>query len=63
MGYQAGDPVRVRFPFDSDGHEVVREGKVIRVMPNGYLRIAFHDAREVDGCIIEQALVAPKHLT
>ncbi|HEX5480711.1 MAG TPA: hypothetical protein VFY79_13425 [Dehalococcoidia bacterium] len=63
MGYEAGDPVRVRFPFDCDGREVVREGKVLRVMPNGYLRIVFHDARDVDGCVIEQALVDPKHLT
>jgi hypothetical protein len=63
MGYQPGDPVRVRFPFEVDGREVIGEGKVIRMMPNGYLRIVFSDAREVDGCVIEQALVDPKHLT
>ena len=63
MGYQPGDPVRVRFPFEVDGREVIGEGKVIRVTPNGYLRIVFSDAREVDGCVIEQALVDPKHLT
>ena len=63
MGYEAGDPVRVLFPFEVDGRRVVHEGKVVAVMPNGFLRIVFRDSKEIEGCIIEQALVDPRHLT
>ena len=63
MGYEAGDPVRVLFPFEREGQRIICEGKVVRVMPNGFLRVAFPEAKEIDGCVIEQVLVDPKHLT
>jgi hypothetical protein len=60
-GYQEDDPVRVIVPVERPGGEPpTREGRIVKLLPNGYFRVRLCEPHELSGVIIEQIAVKPE---